>query len=243
MCGRFAIDGKVNEAISEYVHAGGKPQDWRPSDWAPNYNVAPTNPSVIIRDRVDDNSGEIRREVAWDAVWDFRPPWLKTPAPQINARIENLTSSNLWKKAFIARRAIVPMLGYYEWKTIAGKKQPYFIHADSDFLSAAGIYVPVKTGNDWEVRFAIITREARDASGEIHDRMPAFLTPDTWDTWLVPEDLADPAELLELLKASSETVAASITTYPVSKAINNVRARPEWDDPALLEPVDLDGPA
>jgi len=53
MCGRFAIDGKVNEAISEYVHAGGKPQDWRPSDWAPNYNVAPTNPSVIIRDRVD----------------------------------------------------------------------------------------------------------------------------------------------------------------------------------------------
>lgn len=139
---------------------------------------------------------------------------MKTPAPQINARIENLTSSNVWKKAFIGRRAIVPMLGYYEWKAIAGKKQPYFIHSDPDFLSAAGIYVPVKTGDDWEVRFAIITREARDASGEIHDRMPAFLTPDTSDTWLAPEDLGDPAEALGMLKASSEQVAASITTYP-----------------------------
>lgn len=239
MCGRFAIDGKVNEAITAYVHAGGRPQDWRPSDWDANYNVAPTNTSVIVRDRVDDDSGELRREVDWDAVWDFRPPWLKTPAPQINARIENLTSSNLWKKAFIGRRAIVPMLGYYEWKTIAGKKQPYFIHSPADFLSAAGIYVPVKTGDGWDVRFAIITREARDASGEIHDRMPAFLTPDTWDAWLSPTDLEDPSETVEMLMATSETVASTITTYPVSKAINNVRARPVWDDPALLEPVEV----
>ncbi|TIH36136.1 hypothetical protein D4765_10120 [Subtercola vilae] len=111
MCGRFAIDGKVNETITAYVHAGGDPQEWRPADWVANYNVAPTNP-VIVRDRVDEDSGELRCEVDWDATWDFRPPWLKTPAPQINARIENLTSSNLWKKAFLGRRVIVPMLGY-----------------------------------------------------------------------------------------------------------------------------------
>jgi putative SOS response-associated peptidase YedK len=239
MCGRFAIDSHVNDAITEYVHAGGNPQDWRPTDWAPNYNVAPTNPSVIIRDRIDHDSGELRREVDWDAVWDFRPTWLKTPAPQINARIENLTSSNLWKKSFIGRRAIVPMLGYYEWKTIAEKKQPYFIHTDgADFLSAAAIYIPVKTGEEWTVRFAIITREARDASGEIHDRMPAFLTPDTWDTWLAPEDITDLTQALKMLKASSEEVAASITTYPVSRALNNVRARESWDDPTLLERVE-----
>ncbi|WP_420824533.1 SOS response-associated peptidase family protein [Subtercola vilae] len=100
----------------------------------------------------------------------------------------------------------------YEWKTIAGKKQPYFIHSDADFLSAAGIYVPVKTGDDWNVRFAIITREARDASGEIHDRMPAFLTPDLWDAWLSPTELEDPAETLDMLLSSSEQVASTITT-------------------------------
>lgn len=120
MGGRFAIDGKVNEAIAAYVHAGEKPQDWRPSDWDANYNVAPTNPSVIVRDRVDDDSGEVHREVDWMRSRAFRPPWLKTRAPQINARIENLTSSNLWKKSFIGRRAIVPMLGHYEWKSLAG---------------------------------------------------------------------------------------------------------------------------
>jgi hypothetical protein len=43
-----------------------------------------------------------------------------------------------------------------------------------------------------------------------------------------------------MLKASSEEIASSITTYPVSKAINNVRARADWDDPTLLEPVQLD---
>lgn len=99
----------------------------------------------------------------------------------------------------------------------------------------------MKEGDDWVVRFAIITREARDASGEIHDRMPAFLTPDTWDAWLSPGDLDDPAETVDMLMATSETIASTITTYPVSKAINNVRTRPVWDDPELLEPVDVDG--
>ncbi|WP_371743661.1 SOS response-associated peptidase family protein [Herbiconiux sp. SALV-R1] len=97
-----------------------------------------------------------------------------------------------------------------------------------------------ESGDDREARFAIITREARDASGEIHDRMPAFLTPDAWDTWLAPGDLAGPAEALDMLKASSEEVASTITTYLVSKTINNVRARPEWNDTTLLEPVELD---
>ncbi|TFB53436.1 hypothetical protein E3N94_14715 [Cryobacterium sp. Sr3] len=30
---------------------------------------------------------------------------------------------------------------------------------------------------------------ARDASGEIHDRMPVFLTPDVWDQWLRPRKI------------------------------------------------------
>lgn len=101
--------------------------------------------------------------------------------------------------------------------------------------------MPIKTGDEWEVRFAIITREARDASGEIHDRMPAFLTADTWDAWLSPGDLNDPAEAIDILTSASETVASTITTFPVSKAINNVRARAEWDDPELLKPIELDG--
>lgn len=37
--------------------------------------------------------------------------------------------------------------------------------------------------------FVVITREVRGASGEVHDRMPAFLTSDTWDAWLTPEKL------------------------------------------------------
>lgn len=61
------------------------------------------------------------------------------------------------------------MRGYFEWTGEKGDKTPHFLHSDG-LLSAAGL-----------------TREARDASGEVHDRMPAFLTPDTWDAWLTPE--------------------------------------------------------
>ncbi|QOD93363.1 hypothetical protein [Chryseoglobus sp. 28M-23] len=40
-------------------------------------------------------------------------------------------------------------------------------------------------GEVWEVSTAIITREARAASGEVqHDRMPALLTPEVDDEWL-----------------------------------------------------------
>lgn len=239
MCGRFALDDKVNEAISKYVASGGKAEDWRPSNWEPNFNTAPTNTSVIVRDRAHSDTGVVEREVEWDAVWDFRPQWMKKPAPQINARIENLLSSNLWKPAFLARRAIVPMNGYYEWKAIAGKKQPFFIHAPEDFLSAAGIYVSVKVGDEWQQRFAIITREARDASGEIHDRMPAFLTPEVWNDWLEPGELDRPEETVAMLTESSERIAKTITTYPVSKRINNVRAEPEWTDPHILDEVEV----
>ena len=53
-------------------------------------------------------------------------------------------------------------------------------------LAAAGIYTARKVGDEWEVSTSIITREARDASGEVHDRMPVFLDRDAWDDYLAP---------------------------------------------------------
>ncbi len=84
----------------------------------------------------------------------------------------------------------------------------------------------------------LITREARDASGEIHDRMPVFLQRDVWDEWLSPEKVTDKEALLGDLDATSQAVAATITTYPVSRRVNNVRTL-DRHDPSLIERVEV----
>lgn len=233
------MDDKVNEAITLYVEHGGKPEDWDPSMWSTNYNIAPMQGAVIVRDDFAQDTGEQKR-AAEVATWNFRPAWYTQKRPNINARIETVASNGLFRHAFAHRRCIVPMNGYYEWQTIAGKKQPFFIHAPNDFLSAAGIYTGIETSpGTWEHSFVIITREARDASGEIHDRMPAFLVPELWDDWLQPGELSSKDDMLDRLMGSSDQVAGTITTYPVAPRINNVRADEDWADPTLLDPIKI----
>jgi len=132
------------------------------------------------------------------------------------------------------------MTGYYEWEDLPDGKQPHFIHGDG-LLAAAGLYAGRQEHDGtWSHSMAVITREARDASGDIHDRMPAFLTRDAWDEWLRPGKVADPDTLLDLLDRSSLTVAGNIRSHPVSRRVNNARVPDEEkQDPALIAPVGL----
>jgi putative SOS response-associated peptidase YedK len=227
---------ETDELISEFVARGGRLEDWSPS-----YNVAPTEVSPIVRDRI--SHGEHVREVD-GAAWGLKPTWAKPggPAP-INARLESVATNGLFRGAFAQRRCIVPMNGYYEWEATPTGKQPHYIHAPESLLAAAGLYEAKKEGDEWLLTFTIITRQAADASGEVHDRMPVFLTPDTWDSWTDPAKLDAPAqkdELVAMLDRSSLAVARTITTYPVSRRVNNVRdTSVPKDDATLIEPLAL----
>jgi putative SOS response-associated peptidase YedK len=245
MCGRFAMDEKTNDLIEAFVLDG---NDYR--DWVPSFSIAPTDVIPVIRERRSSSTGEVTRQVE-PAVWDFHPAFVKeNKRPQFNARIETVTTSGMWKGAFAANRCIVPMRGYYEWTerdTGAPKpvKIPYFIHGETPMLAAAGLAtarkVPSASGElEWEVSTAIITREARDASGAVHDRMPAFLTPDLFDRWLDTGKLADDGErddLLATLDRVSTGVASTITTYEVDRRVNNSRTV-DPQDASLIEPAE-----
>ncbi|MHA7986413.1 SOS response-associated peptidase [Rathayibacter sp. CAU 1779] len=234
MCGRFAMDDDVNDLITEFVAAGGDLNDWRPT-----YSLAPTDTVPIVRERVDKGTGEVRRTVD-GAVWDFRPAFMReSKRPNFNARIETVTSNGLWKGAFASSRAIVPMRGYYEWTGEAGHKRAHFLHSpDGGLLAAAGIYTVRKVDDAWQVSTAIITRPARDASGEIHDRMPVFLEKDVWDEFLTPDKLdeAGKENMVHLMTAESEKVAGTITGYEVDPRVNNSRTV-DPADPSLIEPL------
>ncbi|WP_082480955.1 SOS response-associated peptidase [Rathayibacter sp. Leaf299] len=231
MCGRFAMDSETDELIREFVAAGG-----RAADWAPDFSVAPTDSAPIVRERLHD--GAVEREVEL-ASWGFTPSWAKGKGPSpINARLETVASNGLFRGAFAKQRAIVPMRGYYEWQTLADGKQPWFLHGEEPILAAAGLYTAKKDGEAWRVSFTIITREARDASGEVHDRMPVFLTDEVRDVWLSPEPLDSAEEMLATLDGASAAMASTITAYPVDRRVNNSRTV-DRRDPSVLEPVEL----
>jgi putative SOS response-associated peptidase YedK len=234
MCGRFAMSKETNELIEEFVAEGNDFRDWRPS-----YSIAPTNMVPIVRERFDKETGELRRTID-GAVWNFHPSFMKdSKRPQFNARIETVATNGLWKGAFASSRALIPMDGYYEWTGEAGDKQPHFLHAlDSRVLAAAGIFTARKVDEGWEVSAAIITRPARDASGEVHDRMPVFLERGVWDEYLEPGKLDEGGKerMLDLLTAESDRVASAIETYEVDRKVNST-STVDPSDPTLIEPI------
>jgi putative SOS response-associated peptidase YedK len=193
----------------------------------------------VIRERADRDTGEVRRIVE-PAIWDFRPSFVKEPKrPQFNARLETVATNGMWKGAFASGRCIVPMRGYYEWTGEAGAKQPWFLHGEGALLAAAGVMTYRKVDDEWEVSTAIITRAARDASGEVHDRMPAFLTADAWDRWLDPHKLesdADKEGMLDLLRGVSDGVAGTVRAHEVDRRVNSSQ-KVDPADATLIEPL------
>jgi putative SOS response-associated peptidase YedK len=237
MCGRFAMNEDVDDLIRDFVAAGGRAGDWRPS-----YSIAPTDPAPIVREWQPEGADAPTREVTL-ATWDWpQPAGQPRRGPIINARLEKL-DQRFWVGAFSNARCIVPMLGYYEWTGEKGAKQPHFIHGDG-LLAAAGVsWASQDADGQWSRVFAVVTREARDASGEVHDRMPAFLEPDTWSTWLNPQSIttADRTEsaakrqaMIDLLDRTSTAVAATMHTRLVDRRVNSVRAI-DPQDATLIE--------
>ncbi|MFH8253019.1 SOS response-associated peptidase [Microbacterium sp. B2969] len=236
MCGRFAMDKHTDELIQEFVAAGGRAQDW-----AGSYSIAPTQSAPIVRERLEDDVVDRQIELA---RWDWDRPASRPTVPIINARMEKLPE-RFWVGAFSRARCIVPMLGYYEWTGEKGSKTPHWIHSD-ELLAAAGLTWTADVAGERRRVFVVVTREARDASGEIHDRMPAFLTRDLWDAWLDPQPLTvdgDTAtskrnrlQLLDELEASSSAVATTIRTHVVDRKVNNARTA-DPSDPTLIQAV------
>lgn len=234
MCGRYAASASPEQLAAEF-----DVDDLFEDLPGPDYNVAPTVAVPSVFERTVKDSGEVRRRLA-PLVWGLVPSWAKDRgigSRMINARLETVAEKPAFRKAFAARRCLLPAEGFYEWYAPAGatpadkpskvKKQPFFIHrADGGLLVMAGIYEiwrdPGRARDDdsaWLRTCSVITTQATDAAGHIHDRMPMVITRDAIDSWLDPR-LTDPQAALDLLAV---TEAGALEAYAVSTAVNSVK--------------------
>lgn len=229
MCGRYAASASRELLVETFEIdevAGPLP--------GPDYNVAPTDPVPAVVERVVQDT-VVRKLV--DLRWGLVPSWSKDAsgaARMINARVETLADKPAFRKAFAARRCLLPADGYYEWfgtTTSAGGrtvKQPYFIRpADGGLLVMAGLYEFWRAPDGtWLATSTIITTRATDELGRIHDRMPMVVPKQAWGLWLDPSRTVDAGSLLAV-------PLPDLVAYPVSVLVNSVAN----DSPALIEPL------
>ncbi|MDQ4112676.1 MAG: SOS response-associated peptidase [Actinomycetota bacterium] len=243
MCGRYASSRQPDELAEEFEIDELRLQE----PLTESYNVAPTDDVYAVLERPpreDDASSERQlRSVRWGLV----PSWakdVKIGNRMINARMETLGDKPAFRRAFAKRRCLLPADGYFEWyateaKDAKGKprKQPYFITPkDGGVLAMAGLYElwpdPAKAEDDpsrWLWSCTVITAEAEDSLGRIHDRMPLMVERERWDQWLDP---ARPGDLDLLTPAAPGRLEA----YPVSTLVSNVRNNGR----ELVEPLPLE---
>ena len=213
MCGRYLLRASKKD-IGEAFEID---QENLPVIRYGRYNIAPTQdvPGIIF----DPQSG--LRELHLFR-WGLIPSWAKDMSvgnTMINARSETVQEKPSFRNAFRKRRCLLLADGFYEWKTIEKKKQPFLISLKDQALFAfAGIYEIWKDPEGKEIRScSILTRGANTFMREIHDRMPVILrSPEEWNAWLDPAN-AHPETLLEAVPEDA------LIAYAVSTLVNNPR--------------------
>lgn len=246
MCGRYASSRSADDLAAEFEILDARPERVLP----PSYNVAPTDEVYAVMDRPRHGETVPVRQLRV-VRWGLVPSWAKDPgigSRLINARLETVADKPAFRTAFARRRCLVPADGYFEWyateqRTAKGavRKQPFFIHpTDGSVLAMAGLYElwrdPTRSEEDprrWRWTCTVLTTDAPDDLGRIHDRMPLLVSSERRAEWLDPSAATD--HLADLLVPAQQH---GLTAHPVSTAVGNVANNgPELLDP--LPPEDL----
>jgi len=221
MCGRYVLKA----ALPDIARMLGMDVDL---GLEPRYNIAPTTPVPACRmERPGEKELTLLR-------WGLVPHWAKQADGNyrmINARAETVATKPAFRSPFRKRRCLIPADGYYEWKSVAGRKQPYYFSMkDEGPFCFAGLWERWQPAEGEAVETcAIITTDANALGAEVHHRMPVILAAHDYERWLDP-GLTRAEEVLPLL---APFPPEAMTMYPVSTLVNNARV----DEPRCITPL------
>lgn len=204
MCGRFTLTASFDVIQAHFEIQNHFVMKSR-------YNIAPSQIVAVV--------------CKWGTLdfmtWGMIPRWMEKQGktnPLINARGETVHEKPSFKKDFQQHRCLVLADGYYEWKDIHGRKQPFYVRYPAQRLFAfAGIW-----HND---SCAIITLPANQWLKKIHDRMPAIVAKDHYQRWLAPGKF----ESLTSFQGLDDEM--NMEFFPVSTDVN----RPQNDHPGCIQ--------
>lgn len=221
MCGRY-----VTKAVAELERFWNTARGGIAFGGA--YNAAPTQRLPVIHFREGERVLALMR-------WGLIPSSVKDAkagANLINARGETVAIRPAFRAAFMRRRCLVPMTGYYEWQQTPAGKVPHYIHLlNAEQFAVAGLYEfwPGRDGKEALESFTVITTTPNEMTGKIHDRMPVILPEDAHAQWLDPQN-AETKLLQRLLQAYP---AEEMRAYPVRTLVNSAKN----EGPELIEPA------
>jgi putative SOS response-associated peptidase YedK len=223
MCGRGRLTSDVTEMSAIFDIAPDSPLP----NLRPNWNLAPTEDIAIVRRHPVQ---KVRRLDA--ARWGLIPSWardIKIGFTTFNARSEGLAEQATFRDAFHARRCLIPLDGFYEWKKLGPKeREPYAIALRAGGMMA--LWEIWRSPSAESVRSAtIVTCPANPLLAPLHERMPVILPPAGWSVWL-GEEPADPGALKALLVPYP---AEKMALWPVDKRVGSVKN----NDSLLIEPA------
>lgn len=221
MCGRYVLRHTMAEIQQRFA------VQQVSLDFAPRYNVAPTQQMPVI---VQHGADRVLETMKWGLV----PSWSKDQKPAfatINARAEGITEKPAYRVPIRRQRCLIPADGFYEWSECDGAKAPYFIHFRDDQLFAfAGLYDIFHAPHGEILRtFTIITAAPNDSLAPYHHRMAVILPEGEEDEWLDP-GVTDPFQVTRLLKPHP---TPDLEVYQVAKLVN----RAGYDAPELISPL------
>jgi len=220
MCGRYAVTTSP-EALRKLFRYADLP------NFPARYNIAPTQPIAIVRLEHGERRFALVR-------WGFIPSWVKDPktvSPMFNARGETVMDKPAYRAAMRRRRCLIPADGFYEWRRVGSRSQPYYVRRkDSKPFAFAGVWETWTGPNGEEVdTAAIITTKANKTLAVIHERMPVILPEDAHDPWLSLDE-KDVESAAALIGPAADDM---LEAYEVSNAVN----RAANDDAKLIEPA------
>jgi putative SOS response-associated peptidase YedK len=220
MCGRFILTSPGTDIARAFGLS-------ETPEIAPRYNVAPTQPALVVR---ESTGGRTAGRLRWGLV----PFWAEDERlgqRMINARSETAAVKPAFRTAFRRRRCLVPADGFYEWAPGKPRKRPHLIRvgdAEGPF-GLAGLWERWEPeGREPLESFTILTTEANETVRPLHDRMPVVIAPADHGAWLAPGPLD--GELAG--RWNAPWPAEPTHVREVGLAVND----PRFDGPECLDP-------
>jgi putative SOS response-associated peptidase YedK len=196
-----------------------------PADRRPGFNLAPgAHPLAVLPDQT------IRT-----IRWGYRPAWAaEQHLPQaINARSDSAASSGYFREMWRHGRVIVPLDGWFEWRTESGRSQPYFVYPRSrDPVFVAGLS-SVADANDHRPGDGVVLVTMANARGVVdaHAQRPLCFDADLASQWL-DRSLGERV-IADLVRRDTDPTPV-LDWHRVSPHVN----RATLDEAALIETID-----